>query len=258
MLIFRQGNAKLTDRTIHFSLPAGHSCIGAYKCLSYADQDTGKITDGSDCQFRCWAASQEAKSPAVRKDRWSNYLQLKAVGSSVKQMHSLLYESLAPLHEAYVKNHEQMPFIRHGVSGDFFNLKYFDAWLKLCEDFFLTRFYAYTKALPMWEKRLADIPHNLVLNASKGGKWDHMIYELGLKYARVVYSVEEAEELGLELDHNDELAREKGPSFGLLLHGTQPAGSEASVALQKLKNQGWNGYGKTHQTAIENIKEACA
>ena len=51
-------------------------------------------------------------------------------------MHSLLYESLAPVFDEYVQNHEQMPYVRHGVSGDFFNIKYFEAWLKLIsEDF---------------------------------------------------------------------------------------------------------------------------
>ncbi len=257
MLVFQSGNAKLSERTIHFSLPAGHTCCGAFKCLSSADRITGKITDGSDTEFRCWAASGEARSPAVRKLRWSNLLQLREVGNNVTHMHRLLYEALAPIHDTYVDNHEQLPYVRHGVSGDFFSMKYFDAWLKLCEDFPITRFYAYTKAIPMWVKRLTDIPPNLVLNASLGGKWDSDVYGLGLKYAKVVYSVEEANELNLELDHNDELAREEGPSFGLLLHGTQPAGSKASVALQKLKtSKGWNGYGKTHKTAIKNLKKA--
>ena len=31
-----------------FSLPSGYSCPGASECLSKADKDTGKITDGKD------------------------------------------------------------------------------------------------------------------------------------------------------------------------------------------------------------------
>ena len=258
MLKFQIGNAKLNDRTIHFSLPAGHSCCGAYEFLSYSDRITGKITDGSDTQFRCWAASGEARSPQLRKMRWSNYLQLKAA-SSVKQMYKLLYEALYPLIDNYAANHGQLPYVRHGVSGDFFNIKYFDAWLRLAEKFAPTNFYAYTKSIPMWEKFFGEIPKNFVLNGSLGGKWDHLIHEHDLKYAKVVYSVEEANELNLPLDHDDSLARVHGPSFGLLLHGTQPANSKASVALQNLKKQReWSGYGKTHKTAIENIEAACA
>ena len=104
-----------------------------------------------------------------------------------------------------------------------------------------------------------DIPSNFVFNASLGGKWDSRVYQAGLKYARVVYSVEEAKAANLELDHDDSLARVRGPSFALLLHGTQPAGSVASAALQLLKTKHkWNGYGKTHKTSISNLEKACA
>lgn len=257
MLNFQVGNAKLSNRTIHFSLPSGHTCCGAKECLSSADQVTGKITDGQDTKFRCWAASQEARSPAIRKLRWSNLLQLKAA-KTVKQMYELLYEALVPIHDDYVQNHEQLPYVRHGVGGDFFNVKYFESWLKICQVVMPTRVYAYTKAIPMWEKHLGTLPSNLVLNASLGGKWDDNVHDLGLKFAKVVYSVEEADQLCLDLDHDDSLARIKGPPYALLLHGTQPAGSKASVALQKLKKQGWNGYGKTHHTAIENIEAKSA
>lgn len=259
MLHFKVGNAKLSDRTIHFSLPSGHTCCGAQDCKSSADQESGKITDGPDTKFRCWAASQESRSPALRRILWSNLLQLKSVDHSVKQTTDLLYDSLAPIVDDYTENHQQYPFVRHGVSGDFYTVRYFHAWLRLAELFPNVQFYAYTKAIPMWEKHYHDIPDNFVFNASLGGKWDSRVYRLGLKYARVVYSVEEAKSAKLELDHDDSHARVKGPSFALLLHGTQPAGSIASAALQKLKNQqGWNGYGKTHKTSISNIQAACA
>ena len=53
-----------------FSLPAGWSCPQAKICLSKADKITGKITDGKDTTIRCYAASDEAKSPNARKARW--------------------------------------------------------------------------------------------------------------------------------------------------------------------------------------------
>lgn len=258
MLHFKQGNAKLNQRTIHFSLPSGHSCPGACDCLSKADEISGKITDGPDTQFRCWAASQEARSPALRRKLWSNLFQLKAV-KGVEQIYDLLYESFAPVHDDYAQNHQQYPYVRHGVSGDFFSRDYFEAWILLASVFKDTQFYAYTKSIPFWTKYKHDIPHNFVLNASLGGKWDQEVYYQGFKYAKVVYSIEEAMSLGLELDHDDSLARVHGPSFALLLHGTQPANSKASAALQLLKvNNGWTGYGKTHRTSIPNLQKACA
>ncbi len=64
-----------------------------------------------------------------------------------------------------------------------------------------------------------------------------------MRTATVVYSEQTAKELGLELDHDDSLAQVHGPDFALLLHGTQPANSDASKAKQKLKIvSGFTGY----------------
>ena len=46
-----------------FNLPSGFSCPGANECLSKSDQRTGKITDGKDTKYRCFSASDEARSP---------------------------------------------------------------------------------------------------------------------------------------------------------------------------------------------------
>ena len=50
-----------------FSLPSGYTCPFAVDCLSKADRVTGKITDGRDTLFRCFSASDEARSPNARK-----------------------------------------------------------------------------------------------------------------------------------------------------------------------------------------------
>ena len=60
------------------------------------------------------------------------------------------------------------------------------------------------------------VPANMELQASYGGKWDAMIEDQGLKYAKVVWSPEEAELLGLEIDTDDKLAAFSGHSFALL------------------------------------------
>jgi hypothetical protein len=107
-----------------------------------------------------------------------------------------------------------------------------------------TVFYAYTKSLKIWVDNLDLVPANFKLNASKGGRWDHLIKEHGLKYAEVVFSIEQAERLGLEIDHDDDHAFTQAGSFALLLHSTQPAGSIAAKALSALKAQGLTGYSK--------------
>ena len=68
-----------------------------------------------------------------------------------------------------------------------------------------------------------------------------MIDEYGFRFAKVVFSEAEAEELDLIIDHDDSHAANptwRDESFALLIHGTQPAGSEAATALKELKGKG--------------------
>jgi hypothetical protein len=128
--------------------------------------------------------------------------------------------------------------VRIHVAGDFKLLNYFDAWLELAFRRPDVRFYAYTKSLPFWIKRRAILPDNFLLTASRGGKADHLIDEHGLREARVVFTEQEAEDLGLEIDHDDSHAALPGPSFALLIHGVQPKGSEAGKAVRALRGVG--------------------
>ena len=239
-LRFGNGNAKLNPAILTFSLPAGHACPHAKDCKSKAHRIFGTIRDGSQTTFRCYAASMEARHGSVRRSRWHNYDALLAC-SSAREMTRLILDSLSPF-AGYVRLHD---------SGDFFNADYFGAWLDAVRQRPRTLFYAYTKALPFWIQRLdevgtgykaGDIP-NLVLTASYGGSRDELIERHGLRYARVVHSEVEAEDLGLELDHDDSHAIQPGPSFALLIHGTQPAGTDASQAVRNLRNRGEYGYG---------------
>jgi len=152
--------------------------------------------------------------------------------------------------------------VRIHVNGDFFTDEYFQAWCEVASrrpghiewvdvEGCLkpkpvgTIFYAYTKAV-----HLMPVFHyldNLKLTASYGGVNDHMIEEHNLKHARVVYSLEEVDELGFEIDHDDTHAWARDDSFALLIHGTQPAGSDAGKALSALRKTGWTGYNKKNK-----------
>lgn len=82
------------------------------------------------------------------------------------------------------------------------------------------------------------------MTCSKGGTHDHLIKEYNLKFAEVVFSIQEAEDKGLKLDHDDQLAIYGDKSFGLLIHGTQPAGTPAAKAWYALIKNGTGGYSK--------------
>ncbi len=233
-LVFGRGNAKLGRDVYTFSLPAGYTCPGANECLSRANRTTGKITDGPNVQFRCFSASQEALFPAVRNARWQNLTELRSAGTKSK-MRDLILANLP----------KKANVVRLHVSGDFFSEAYFLAWCGVATIKSEVLFYGYTKSLLIWQKHKDAIPDNLVLTASKGGKYDGLIASASLRSAEVVFSEEEARTKSLTLDHDDSLAMSRtAPSFALLLHGPQPAKSPASKALSALKAEGEYGYGR--------------
>jgi hypothetical protein len=233
LLKFGKGNAKLSKNIYTFSLPAGHSCPFAFECKASADRFTGKIKDGKDQVFRCFAASQEALYTNTRNARWHNYDLLKKLKTASK-MTDLIVDSLPPKADT----------VRVHVSGDFFSQVYFDAWMAVARLYPKKKFYAYTKSLPYWLERRETIPENFNLTSSKGGRSDDLIELNKLKYAEVVFTEDQAIELNLELDHDDSHAYDGKESFGLLIHGSQKKGSKASVALSNLKKKGIKGYSK--------------
>lgn len=238
LLKFGNGNAKLSVDIATFSLPAGHTCPAANECLSSVNRLTGKVTDGKDCQFRCFAASQECIYRNVRNNRWHNYDLLRK-HRTVKRIANLIQQSLPKFN-----------FVRVHVSGDFYSESYFVAWLNVAIANPDIVFYGYTKMLPFLVKYKEEIPSNFRFTASKGGKFDHLIEKHDLKFAEVVFSVNEAMEKNLEIDHDDSHAIFSKESFGLLLHGTQPEGSTASKALSKLKKLGLGSYSRKPKQVV--------
>jgi hypothetical protein len=102
----------------------------------------------------------------------------------------------------------------------------------------------------MWYNLRDQIPSHFYLTASHGGTLDYLIPkypDVFQRVAYVVYTEEQAAELGLEIDHDDSHCLGDKP-FALLVHGSQRAGSEAMQAVtQRKKDGGFVGYGKTFQ-----------
>jgi len=125
--------------------------------------------------------------------------------------------------------------VRVHVGGDYFSKAYLEAWIEVAKRKPDVIFYSYSKSLKFFSEYA--LPENLILTASRGGKYDELIDLHGWKEAVVVYSEEEAAEKGLDIDHDDEHAAFGADNFALLIHGTQPKGSAASKALQVLKQK---------------------
>ena len=235
-LKFSQGNAKLKQRLI-FSLPAGKTCPGALFCKSFAVlQDNGKrkIQDGKQTEFRCFAASSEVQYDAVYNLRANNMELL---------MRSVIEGSMVDLINTSVQHHRKKntKLVRIHESGDFFSLGYLNAWIEVAKQNPDLKFYCYSKSLDFFLDLV--LPENFYLTASYGGKFDHLIdHGLFPRFAKVYKTEEEAMADGLEVDHDDSHCFGDKP-FALLVHGTQPKGSEWSKAIaERRKANKFSGY----------------
>ena len=234
-LNFSIGNAKIARDTAILSLPAGHSCPFAKNCRSCSHRETGKIQDGQHTQFRCYAATSEALFSNVRKSRWENFEAVKEAKTTL-QIAALIDRSI-------LRQRNKTKLVRVHQSGDFFNQAYLDSWLLVARQNPDLIFYGYTKALPLWVKRLGEIPSNFKLVASRGGTHDHLIEEHGLRSVRIVLSEREAKrKWKLPIDHDDSHVWKYNGDFAIVIHGTQPAGSKAAKAWYKISKKGKGGY----------------
>ena len=241
LLKFGFENAKLKG-IWHFSLPSGFTCPAAKDCLTYANRKTGKVKDGSEQDYRCYAAMDEARYPSVRKARWHNLDLLKK--KDCYKMVNLIADSL-PIALKKVGG-----LLRVHIGGDFFSREYFKAWAIVASMYPKITFYAYTKSVHFWQDNAKMIPYNFKLTASKGGRFDEKIEALGLKSAEVFLSEEEASMANLKIDHDDSAAHSGDVSFALLIHGQQKAGSKASQAQKALRQKGWTGYNHKKKTEV--------
>lgn len=215
-----------------FDILSGVDCPFAFNCKSQAEvQEDGsrRIKDGPDTKFRCFSASQEVLFTNVYNSRKRNHDAIHELETSDAMADALC--------DALPKN---AGVIRIHVAGDMFSNNYFLAWIKVAERNPNVLFYAYTKSLIYWIRNRERVPYNLVLTASYGGRNDHLIEEHNLRSAKVVFSRQEAADLGLEIDNDDSHACDPSKAnqdFALLIHGVQPKGSEAAKALNILKRE---------------------
>ena len=182
-----------TGVVYEWNLPAGTTCPFAVGCKTVVNRETGKFSINCG-DYRCYAASAE-RFPGVREHRWRNYEFVKAGGIPTIP--------------------DKCKALRIHMSGDFFNQAYFDMWLKLAENHPDVEMWAFTKSIRYWVKRINQIPKNLTLTASYGGKDDRLISEYGLKNV-IVYSDAESVPDDRQIDTNDDWARVPNQNFALL------------------------------------------
>jgi hypothetical protein len=242
LLKFSGGNSKLDWP--YLSLPAAYTCPHAVSCKSFAAKAGKKFADGKSLKkasdkttFTCFAARAQAQYPDLNKKVFSNLklLNVAEKDGGVDGMAKLIADSIE---YAGLSN---VNIFRIHEGGDFYSQSYMVAWIKVAKMFPQINFYTHTTSIPEWAALKSSMPKNFNLIAS----WDdqnetnkELILKNKLRYSKVVYSVEEAKKLNLPIDYDDTLACCSNKSFALLLHGGQPAGSEASKAVSANKKAG--------------------
>jgi hypothetical protein len=244
MLNFTKGNGKLSKNTLIFSLPAGKTCPGALLCKSFAvvgEDGKRHIQDGKYTQFRCFAASGEVQYDSAFYNR-ANNLEMIIDAMSDLTVVDLIHNSIQHHRTRNTKK------VRIHESGDFFLGKYLDAWIDVAKRNPDLIFYCYSKSLELFLGY--ELPENFFMTASYGGKWDYLIDEGYFpRYSKVVMYEEDAQALGLEVDHDDSHCLGDKP-FALLVHNTQPKGSEWGKAIRNRRINGqFSGYSAKQKVA---------
>ena len=239
VLGFSNGNSKL--EWPYFSLPAGFTCPMATVCKNFAAEPGGKkfsdgksILKGKDAEFLCYAARAQSQYPPVYKSAHRNFDLINGAkkDGGVEAMARLILKSLR------YHGLDNSKVFRIHESGDFYDDAYMKAWIAVASELPGTLFYAYTTSLPFWINNKGSIPKNLKLIASMDKNNAKTIMDNNLRYSIVVYSLEQAKELGLKIDVDDSLAWGSNDNFALLLHGGQHSGTDAAEAMKSIRKTG--------------------
>ena len=256
VLGFSKNNAKL--EWPYFSLPAGYTCPFATVCKNFPAKWEGPIKGGKfkkpasweknvkpgpQAEIMCYAARAQGQYPGANIQAFKNLDLLKRMKTKEKMANliikSMEYHGLA-----------STDILRIHEAGDFFSQDYLDAWIEVAKRMPQTLFYAYTVSLPYYMARKNSLPKNFKVIASMDKHNEKFIMDNGLRYSRVVGSEEEARELGLPIDVDDSIAWGSDDNFALVIHGSQPKGSEAAETLKQNRKSGL--YDKIKQAKKSN------
>lgn len=241
LLRIQLGNAKLSKLVGHVSTPAGYTCPGADKCLTFTTPLKRKIKTRGE--IRCYAANIEAYSKQYHAIVWHNFELLRPILSDT--------EAMLDLYSTSLDMHPNLLIFRSGVSGDFKTRQQALAFKMLAESRPRMLFYAYTKSVNFFADWLDDkgqVLPNLFITCSLGGKYDDLVRKRGFRCERIVKNQAEADALGLPVDHDDTYAMQPGGDFAHLIHGQQPAGSPLGKYARA------NGYREKDKDPLLDIK----
>lgn len=110
--------------------------------------------------------------------------------------------------------------VRIHDAGDFYSLEYLKKWIAIAQLNPGVQFYAYTKMVELIKS--VDIPSNLVIIFSLGGKQDSLIDQATDRHSKVFESLDALLAAGyIDTSHDDTLALGSNAKIGLVYHGNK-------------------------------------
>jgi hypothetical protein len=152
-----------------------------FSISAYNNKTTGKITCpfAGDCKKYCYAQKGLYKAYAEKSMDFKHQI--------------TLTDDFIPLMQKEI-NKKKPQFIRIHDSGDFYNKTYIDKWLYLVAINPHIKFYAYTKSFILFNGM--QLPDNLDLIYSYGGKHDSKINPSIHRHAKIFKSIEDLNKAG--------------------------------------------------------------
>jgi hypothetical protein len=211
-------NKKMKDsgggkvRIYNFGIPAFRSMSGMVTC-----------PNAGNCTTGCYARSGFYHMDSV-KQAYERSLSLTLSDDFQAEMNKELARVLKNTQRV-----SQELMVRIHDSGDFYSLKYFQDWMELAFYWPDVQFYAYTKQVAMVKANLDDIPPNVKLIYSFGGKQDHLIDIENDRHSVVFRNRDELNHYHYADASGDDFVAVNNRCVGLVYHGSK-----------KFDNTHWN------------------
>jgi len=205
-------NAKMRkDNILAFGIPAYKTESGRLTCPAAAE-----------CLKGCYAKQGFYVMPNVARAQETRYALTKS-----KAFVTTMVAEIQKRKPAVVRIHD---------SGDFYSREYLEKWLEIVRACPETRFYAYSKMIPLFKPAPGsglrfNPPSNFKIVFSYGGKYDFMINRETDNHSVVFSTVDELQKAGyVDCHERDYTFMDGVQKVGLVYHGFTSKAWKAGVA----------------------------
>ena len=172
----KKTSKELGKRVFNFGMTAWKTAHGDIVCPYAKDCVLTKtLDDGKVIQYKCYAQMGMYNFPNVKKAYLWRLEQYKT-----DEFVDMVINEIRRKRVEYLRIHD---------SGDFYDRTYVNKWLKIMELFPDVRFYAYTKSVPLFIRRMDELPSNFDVIFSEGSTHEHLVDKSKHRFSSVFNSI---------------------------------------------------------------------